>query len=508
VDAMSAIKILADLKVYNKSEFRCNGGAFFWVAAKDSWWSDQVVMEVQKTASCSVETLAPSISTSPSVSFAPSDRTRRPTTKQPTTGKPIEEKCGVTCPVAFTGNHPTTNCTGFFYCDSGRMVGKITPCPRGTIYDEIKGVCGWPFDTTCYCGITRKSYAPSSKPTTKMPTSKPTTRPTRTSKPTDSLPASADTTTIILFQYLKQCSGVVENLNIGTCLVSKTIDSVMVRSPSFTQSTSSTTTTTSTYPNRTKDHPLGLLPEGCPIAPTVTELQLRSMLIGFETVDCVGESMTYQQFDSTVIDFMTIFDSELCYQNLCHGLDVMLVEIMFDEVAKCAEIQPEIPECLRNGLFEHLLERGDNMNNLTTGSCNNGQFSDAEFAQSKLLMWTAMTQCSSHYISVSQEELDKATTDLAYILAAHQCWGIDDGCDGTNGDNDDYFDDDTVEENLWYPDWTTSACSNDGKHPIWMTESSLFVSQATCCESSFSWNANCLPPATGPAPGKDDVIIL
>ena len=282
----------------------------------------------------------------------------------------------------------------------------------------------------------------------------------------------------------------------------------MDRSPSFTQSTSSTTTTTSTYPNRTKDHPLGLLPEGCPIAPTVTELQLRSLLIGFETVDCVGESMTYQQFDNTVIDFMTIFDSELCYQNLCHGLDVMLVEIMFDEVAKCAEIQPEIPECLRNGLFEHLLERGDNMNNLTTGSCNNGQFSDAEFAQSKLLMWTAMTQCSSHYISVSQEELDKATTDLAYILAAHQCWGIDDGCDGTNGDNDDYFDDDTVEENLWYPDWTTSACSNDGKHPIWMTESSLFVSQATCCESFFSWNANCLPPAPGPAPGKDDVIIL
>ena len=217
-------------------------------------------MEVQKTASCSIETLAPSISTSPSVSFAPSDITRRPTTNKPTTGKPTEEKCGVTCPVAFTGNHPTTNCTGFFYCDSGRMVGKITPCPRGTIYDEIKSVCGWPFETTCSCGITRKSYAPSSKPTTKMPTSKPTTRPPRTSKP--------------------------------------------------------------------------------------------------------------------------------------------------------------------------------------------------------------------------------------------------------NGDSDDYFDDDTVEKNLWYPNWSIQTCVDDGKQPTWMTESSLFESQATCCESMFSWNTNCLPPAPGPAPGKDDVIIL
>ena len=53
--AAQAVMIMSDLKVYNSSQYPCNGGAFFWVAKDDigGAWSDTVVAEVKKTAGCS-----------------------------------------------------------------------------------------------------------------------------------------------------------------------------------------------------------------------------------------------------------------------------------------------------------------------------------------------------------------------------------------------------------------------------------------------------------------------
>ena len=54
-NAAQAVTIMSDLKVYNNSQYSCNGGAFFWVAKDDigGAWSDTVVAEVKKTAGCS-----------------------------------------------------------------------------------------------------------------------------------------------------------------------------------------------------------------------------------------------------------------------------------------------------------------------------------------------------------------------------------------------------------------------------------------------------------------------
>jgi len=54
-NAAQAVTIMSDLKVYNNSQYQCNGGAFFWVADDDigGAWSDTVVAEVKKTAGCS-----------------------------------------------------------------------------------------------------------------------------------------------------------------------------------------------------------------------------------------------------------------------------------------------------------------------------------------------------------------------------------------------------------------------------------------------------------------------
>ena len=55
VDANQAVQIQKQIKAYNNGEFRCNGGAFFWVANHDvgGAWSDQVVREVSLTSGCS-----------------------------------------------------------------------------------------------------------------------------------------------------------------------------------------------------------------------------------------------------------------------------------------------------------------------------------------------------------------------------------------------------------------------------------------------------------------------
>jgi hypothetical protein len=55
VNANQAVQIQKQIKEYNNGEFKCNGGAFFWVANRDvgGAWSDQVVREVSLTSGCS-----------------------------------------------------------------------------------------------------------------------------------------------------------------------------------------------------------------------------------------------------------------------------------------------------------------------------------------------------------------------------------------------------------------------------------------------------------------------
>jgi hypothetical protein len=56
-----------------------------------------------------------------------------------------------------------------------------------------------------------------------------------------------------------------------------------------------------------------------------------------------------QEFDNVVIGFMMIFSSDSCFQQLCEDPNVMLMEIMFDGIAECAQVEPDMPQCLRSG---------------------------------------------------------------------------------------------------------------------------------------------------------------
>lgn len=47
---------------------------------------------------------------------------------------------------------PTEDCTGFVFCQSGKMSGSITMCSPGLIFDVNMGLCNWPSETNL-CGF-------------------------------------------------------------------------------------------------------------------------------------------------------------------------------------------------------------------------------------------------------------------------------------------------------------------------------------------------------------------
>lgn len=51
-NANQAVQVMSEIKAYNNEQFKCNGGAFFWVGFKDTngVWSDAVVNGVSLTA--------------------------------------------------------------------------------------------------------------------------------------------------------------------------------------------------------------------------------------------------------------------------------------------------------------------------------------------------------------------------------------------------------------------------------------------------------------------------
>ena len=97
VSGNQAVKVMSDLKAYNNGVFKCNGGAFFWVAQHDvnGAWSDTVLSEVSRTAACSSTVTTTSTTTtsttSTSTTLAPASSapvSSAPTTSKPTTSTP------------------------------------------------------------------------------------------------------------------------------------------------------------------------------------------------------------------------------------------------------------------------------------------------------------------------------------------------------------------------------------------------------------------------------------
>lgn len=172
-NAVQAAAVMSELS----SVYDCNGGAFFWVVNDDTngSWSSQVNQVVQLNAGCaesnSPSTVAPSsfvVTTHPSAaptkqpnqspmaaptkrtpnpSFAPTSKPSLRATTAPSNADGFEEtKC---CPPDFTGLRALDNCSKFFHCVGGAVVGPETSCGSGLLFDQKFMYCNWSDQVTC-----------------------------------------------------------------------------------------------------------------------------------------------------------------------------------------------------------------------------------------------------------------------------------------------------------------------------------------------------------------------
>jgi len=101
------------------------------------WWAVDMIDE-----SFTIEIHNPTISPAPTISSQPTltpSISLMPTTKQPT-NQPV---AGPVCPIGHTGWLPYLECTHYFYCQDGNLVGEPYACAEGTIYDVSIGNCNW-----------------------------------------------------------------------------------------------------------------------------------------------------------------------------------------------------------------------------------------------------------------------------------------------------------------------------------------------------------------------------
>merc|ERR1711983_183352 len=177
-DADQAAAVMSDLR----SEYSCNGGAFFWVAQNDNngSWSKKVGQEILPYSGCSgwsPTTVSPTKAPEANPTKAPvSPPTKAPTktpvshpTKAPTktpTKTPVSHPTNApepsptkapvqnpseefSCPSGFTGLQATQDCTHFFHCRAGSLIGDPIPCPPGLLFNQLQQVCDWPYNFEC-----------------------------------------------------------------------------------------------------------------------------------------------------------------------------------------------------------------------------------------------------------------------------------------------------------------------------------------------------------------------
>lgn len=165
-----AAQVMIDLS----ESYGCNGGAFFWVADHDRTgsWSSTVNQAMASSTSCSgtpnvtpsptdaPQTPAP---TDPPQTPAPTEApatpapgtptpTTTPATPEPTTTPPTDgpaPSTGPCCPDGFSGALAYNQCTEFYHCSNGQVLGSAIGCPAGTLFDVDFKYCNWAMQVDC-----------------------------------------------------------------------------------------------------------------------------------------------------------------------------------------------------------------------------------------------------------------------------------------------------------------------------------------------------------------------
>merc|ERR1712232_849581 len=134
------------------------------------WWAVDMIDE-----SFSVPILSPTFSPAPTMTSIPTyvpTIASAPSTEKPT---PIDP----TCPSDHTGWLAYLECTHYFYCQNGVVLGVPYACPDGTLYNESLQNCDWEENVQCSASpVLPPTKAPTPNPVTSAPfTTSPTPKP-------------------------------------------------------------------------------------------------------------------------------------------------------------------------------------------------------------------------------------------------------------------------------------------------------------------------------------------
>ena len=237
----------------------------------------------------------------------------------------------------------------------------------------------------------------------------------------------------IYFEYLNQCSEA--ELDKDSCLVSKTIQffSEMDGPPSSMGDDDDGEILLAPVESGGEDNDCD--------TPDVSEQDLRYIM---DSVRLECGSVPEQEFESAVAGFTTLFSNVECNEKLCDDeslpSDPLFVEIMFEEASACAGVEPDMPICLRDHILGLLFTEPPDMDWDDDGtsqglqrklqnSCETPSESEFVFFLSMMLDETeAQSACALEGVSITSDDIYKATTDIAQVFASPHCLLDEGGC--------------------------------------------------------------------------------
>lgn len=206
------------------------------------------------------------------------------------------------------------------------------------------------------------------------------------------------------------------------------------------------------------------------------ELFLRSIVDGAKD-DCImnkGLTISGQEVDDTVADFVSLFGAQECWIQLCeegsngNGPSDVMIRIMLEEIASCAgadmdSIDPCLFDQMMDLLFSGANDEGfgddsidrvrrrlqDTFDNNTNNNddqvmepppCPEEPNDTEVYFIVSLLMAGAEEQCLELGETLQPGATSLASTELVKLFSAQHCWGVPDN--GCNHDNKDHHEDD------------------------------------------------------------------
>ena len=229
----------------------------------------------------------------------------------------------------------------------------------------------------------------------------------------------------IYVEFLNRCSGA--SLDMDSCLVSSTVSAFM---------------------GMENGRKLQQEEEGCTSGPDINEELLR-LVMDVSKAQCIASdvSISDAEFEITVAGFMTIFSSTECFCADDAASQLLLMEITLDAAADCAQVELDMPQCLKDHVLLYLTSSTPDISS-NVGVQRKLQDSTSTCEQSYLLNGLAMyaatmledgkVKCAAQDISVGTDQLLKAHSDLVSVFSAQQCWGVnsDTDCEVVTSDDD------------------------------------------------------------------------